>query len=39
MTWLSVRGECLEGASFGPDDSCLLHVVDDNGHMHEVLSG
>jgi len=39
MTWLSVRNECIEGISLGADDSGLLHVLDDNGHMHEVLSG
>jgi len=27
------------GGSLGPDDSGLLHVLDDKGHMQEVLSG
>ncbi|MFV0438102.1 MAG: biotin--[acetyl-CoA-carboxylase] ligase [Desulfopila sp.] len=39
MRWLSTEGCCVEGISLGPDDSGLLHIVDDAGCRHEVLSG
>ncbi len=39
LSWVSVTGEKVEGISLGPDDDGLLHVRDDNGIEHEVLSG
>jgi len=36
---VSRTGELVEGISLGPDDSGRLHIQDDNGTIHEVLSG
>ena len=39
MAWVAVDGRKVEGISLGPDDDGLLHVLDDCGQVHEVLSG
>jgi BirA family biotin operon repressor/biotin-[acetyl-CoA-carboxylase] ligase len=39
LSWVSVSGRKVDGISLGPDDDGLLHVRDDNGIEHEVLSG
>jgi BirA family biotin operon repressor/biotin-[acetyl-CoA-carboxylase] ligase len=39
LSWVSVTGKKIDGISLGPDDKGLLHVRDDSGVEHEVLSG
>lgn len=39
LAWVTVTGQKIEGISLGPDDKGLLHVRDDSGEVHEVLSG
>lgn len=39
MAWVAIGGQRVEGISLGPDDEGLLHVLDDDGRMHEVMSG
>lgn len=39
LSWVSVTGCKVFGVSLGPDDEGRLHVKDDNGIVHEILSG
>lgn len=39
MAWVSIRGDRVDGISLGPDDDGLLHVQDDFGQVHAVMSG
>ncbi len=39
LAWVSVGGRKVEGVSLGPDDEGRLHVEDDSGKIHEVMSG
>ncbi len=39
LTWLSIDRRVVKGISQGPDDEGLLHIIDDQGREHEVLSG
>lgn len=39
LAWVSVAGTIIEGVSLGPDDNGQLHVRDDQGKVHMVLSG
>ncbi len=39
LKWVSVSGEKITGVSMGPDEEGLLHIRDDLGKMHSVLSG
>ena len=39
LAWVSVAGTIIEGISLGPDDTGRLHVRDEYGKVHEVLSG
>lgn len=39
LSWVSVARERVEGISLGPDDDGRLHIRDDCGRVHEVLSG
>ncbi len=39
MLWVNVSGEAIEGVSLGPDGQGRLHVKDDQGCEHEILSG
>lgn len=39
LAWVSAAGTIIEGISLGPDDTGRLHVYDDHGEVHEVLSG
>lgn len=39
LAWVAVSGEVIEGVSLGPDDLGRLHIRDDSGKIHEVLSG
>jgi len=39
LSWVSVKGERVDGVSLGPDDTGRLHVRDDSGRVHEILSG
>lgn len=39
LTWLTTNNQIITGASMGIDDHGLLHIQDDQGKVHEVLSG
>ena len=39
LTWLTSDKRVVRGISQGPDDEGLLHILDDQGCEHEVLSG
>ncbi len=39
LTWVTTRGKAVSGISLGPDREGLLHIRDDQGVVHEVLSG
>lgn len=39
LTWLTAKGVVVNGVSRGIDDNGLLFIRDDNGTLHEVLSG
>jgi BirA family transcriptional regulator, biotin operon repressor / biotin---[acetyl-CoA-carboxylase] ligase len=39
LRWITVAQECVEGVSLGIDDSGLLHICDNKGIVHEILSG
>lgn len=39
LTWVSINRKKVDGVSLGPDDEGRLHVRDDEGNVHEVLSG
>lgn len=39
MECVNVKGDVVAGVSLGPDDSGLLHIIDDIGQKHEILSG
>ncbi len=39
LEWVTAGGKIVDGISLGPDDRGLLHVKDDQGRVHEVLSG
>lgn len=39
LAWVAVTGKKVEGISLGPDDQGRLHVQDDTGVIHEVMSG
>lgn len=39
LTWLTTAGETVRGISLGPDADGRLHIKDDQGRIHEVLSG
>jgi len=39
MAWVAIDGRRVDGISLGPDDNGLLHVRDDRGQVHEVMSG
>jgi len=39
MAWVAIGGQKVEGISLGPDDDGLLHVLDDQGQVHEIMSG
>lgn len=39
LTWLTAKGEVINGISQGIDKQGLLFVRDDRGTLHEVLSG
>lgn len=39
LTWLTTAGEAVRGISLGPDADGCLHIKDDQGRIHEVLSG
>lgn len=39
LQWLSVGRQCVEGVSLGIDDRGRLHIRDDGGTIHEILSG
>lgn len=39
LTWLTADYQKIDGISLGPDDEGRLHVKDEYGYIHEVLSG
>ncbi|MDH5298994.1 MAG: biotin--[acetyl-CoA-carboxylase] ligase [Desulfobulbaceae bacterium] len=39
LAWLTPEGGVVEGVALGPDDEGILHIRDDGGRVHEVLSG
>ena len=39
LSWLTPAGEVVEGVALGPDEAGILHIRDDSGREHEVLSG
>ncbi|MEN8257147.1 MAG: biotin--[acetyl-CoA-carboxylase] ligase [Thermodesulfobacteriota bacterium] len=39
MTWVTAKGEVINGVSQGIDEQGLLYIRDDSGTRHEVLSG
>lgn len=39
LTWLTTDRQVVTGVSQGPDNEGLLHIIDDQGGEHAVLSG
>ncbi len=39
LTWVTAANEIISGVSLGIDEQGLLFIEDDNGALHEVLSG
>jgi BirA family biotin operon repressor/biotin-[acetyl-CoA-carboxylase] ligase len=39
LTWVTTTGAAVTGLSLGPDREGLLHIRDDQGRTHAVLSG
>lgn len=39
LTWVTPKGEKVTGVSLGPDVDGILHIKDQAGTIHEVLSG
>lgn len=39
ISWLTTQGKAVRGLSLGPDSEGRLHIRDDQGMVHEVLSG
>lgn len=39
LAWRTAAGKVVEGVALGPDDDGRLKVRDDNGAIHEVISG
>jgi len=39
LTWVTPKGEKVTGVSLGPDADGILHIKDQAGTIHEVLSG
>jgi BirA family transcriptional regulator, biotin operon repressor / biotin---[acetyl-CoA-carboxylase] ligase len=39
LTWVTPAGAVVSGLSLGPDEEGVLHILDDAGVRHEVLSG
>lgn len=39
LQWVTQSGEVVSGVSLGPDENGRLHIRDEKGLIHEVLSG
>lgn len=39
LSWVTLPGSIVTGISLGPDDQGILHIQDDRGTIHEVISG
>ncbi|MBU0908211.1 MAG: biotin--[acetyl-CoA-carboxylase] ligase [Proteobacteria bacterium] len=39
LTWVTTGRQAITGVSLGPDNEGRLHIKDDLGRIHEVLSG
>ena len=39
LTWVTPKGKKVTGVSLGPDAEGILHIKDQAGTIHEVLSG
>ncbi len=39
LSWVNVKGKVVSGVSLGPDDNGRLHIREESGLVHEVISG
>lgn len=39
MSWFTPNGKVVTGVALGPDEAGILHLRDDDGQEHEVVSG
>ena len=39
LTWVTPKGEAVNGVSLGPDSDGLLRIRDKAGYIHTVISG
>ena len=39
ISWVNNRGEAISGISLGPDEEGILHIQDDQGAIHTIISG
>jgi len=39
LTWVTQTGRAVNGISLGPDERGILHIRDESGDIHEVISG
>ena len=39
LSWVDIKGTVVSGISLGPDENGILHILDDHGQVHEILSG
>lgn len=39
LSWVTQTGSIVTGVSLGPDDHGILHIKDDQGTIHDVISG
>jgi BirA family biotin operon repressor/biotin-[acetyl-CoA-carboxylase] ligase len=39
LAWVAINGRVVDGTSLGPDEQGRLHILDEYGVEHEVLSG
>jgi BirA family biotin operon repressor/biotin-[acetyl-CoA-carboxylase] ligase len=39
VSWLNTQGHVVTGISLGPDEEGFLHIQDDQGQIHAVISG
>lgn len=39
LSWVTIKGDITTGVSLGIDDHGLLHIKDEQGTIHEIMSG
>lgn len=39
LSWVTINGDITTGVSLGIDDQGLLHIKDEQGAIHEIMSG